>query len=131
MTNKVVIDFRDDPLVKGPCGIVAYACRVNGNRPAKDFIENLEQSDQAKLAKRFIYLAQIGQIYTKEQFRKLGGKSAKIFEFKVHPGIRVLCFQQGKSWFLTHGFKKQTGKTPPKEIERAERIMKEHISSSS
>jgi len=110
MTNEAVIDFRDDPLVKGPCAVVAYARRANGKRPAKDFIEALEQSDQAKLAKRFVYLAQIGQIYTKEQFRKLGGKSGKVFEFKVHPGIRVLCFQQGKIWFLTHGFKKQIGK---------------------
>lgn len=125
MTNKVVIDFRDDPLVKGPCAIVAYARRVNGSRPAKDFIENLGKSDQAKLWKSFHHIAHIGRIYNTERFRKLRGK---IYEFKIYPKVRVLCFQLGKTWLLTHGFYKETGSTPPRQIERAENIMKEHIS---
>lgn len=126
MTNKAVVNS-EDIVAKGPFAIVAYARRSNGKRPAKEYIESLQKPDRAKLAKRFIYLAQIGQIYTREQFRKLGGKSGKIFEFKVLPGIRVLCFHQGNKWLLTHGFKKQMGKTPPKEIQRAEQIMKEHM----
>jgi phage-related protein len=125
MTNEPVIDFREDVLKRGPCAIVAYARRLNGNRPAKDYIENLQRQDQATLARSFKQLADTGRIINKERFRKLRGK---IWEFKVHPGIRVLCFQQGKSWLLTHGFKKQSGKTPPKEIERAEDIRNEHIS---
>jgi len=125
MTNKVVIDFREDRLVKGPCAIVAYARRVNGSRPAKDFIENLEKSDQAKLWKSFHHIAHVGRIYNTERFRKLRGK---IYEFKVYPKVRVLCFRLGKAWLLTHGFKKETGDTPPRQIERAEEIMKEHIS---
>lgn len=125
MTNKVVIDFREDRLVKGPCAIVAYAHRVNGSRPAKDFIENLEKSDQAKLARSFKQIADTGNIWNKERFRKLRGK---IWEFKIHPKVRVLCFQSGKTWLLTHGFRKETGDTPSRQIERAENIMKEHIS---
>lgn len=125
MTSKPVIDFRDDPLVKGPCAIVAYASRANGNRPAKDFIEDLEQLDQAKLARSFKQIADTGQILNKERFRKLRGK---IWEFKIYPKIRVLCFQSGKTWFLTHGFYKETGDTPPRHIDTAEDIMKEHLS---
>jgi len=125
MTNKSVIDFSDDPLVKGPCAIVAYARRTSGGRPAKDFIEDLEKSDQAKLAKSFLYIACIGRINNPERFRKL---RRKIYEFKVHPKIRILCFQFGKTWLLTHGFKKETGDTPPRQIERAEQIRKEYIS---
>ena len=128
MTNKGVIDFSNDPLVKGPCAIVSYARRSNGARPAKDFIEDLEMLDQAKLAKSFRKMANVGRINNKERFRKLGGKSGKIWEFKIHPKARVLCFQFGKTWFLTHGFNKETGNTPPRQIERAEEIMKEHIS---
>ncbi len=128
MTNKVVIDFRDDLLAKGPCAIVAYARRKNGNRPAKDFIENLESSDHSKLAKSFHYIANIGIIHNTERFRKLGGKSGKIYEFKTYPKVRVLCFQLGKTWLLTHGFTKDTDKTPPNQIRRGEDIMKEHIS---
>lgn len=127
MTNKAVIDFRDEPLVTGSCAIVAYARRENGNRPAKSFIENLEKSDQAKLTKSFRYIAN-GISHNIERFRKLGGKSGKIYEFKIYPKVRVLCFQLGKTWLLTHGFNKETGDTPTRQIRRAEDIMKEHIS---
>ena len=128
MTNKDVIDFCNDPLVKGPCAIVSYARRSNGVRPAKDFIEDLEMLDQAKLAKSFHKMANVGRINNKERFRKLGGRSGKIYEFKIHPKVRILCFQLGKTWLLTHGFEKETGNTPPRQIKRAEGIMKEHIS---
>jgi len=128
MTMKHVIDPKDDTLAKGPCSIVAYARRLNGKRPALDYIENLEKENQAKLAKSFTKMAEIGRIGNPERFRKLGGRSGKIWEFKVHPKIRVLCFQLGKTWLLTHGFDKQTGDTPPRQITRAEQIMKEHIS---
>jgi len=128
MSNKPVIDFEYDPIIKGPCAIVAYARRANGRKPAKDYIRNLEQEDQAKMSKSFSRIAATGRIWNEERFRKLGGTSGKIYEFKVHPGRRVLCFQQGKTWYLTHGFDKQTGKTPPKEIQRAEAIMGEYLS---
>ena len=127
MPNQPVIDFGCDPLIKGPCAGVAFARRANGKRPAKKYIENLGREDQAKLAKSFTKIAAIGRI-NPERFRKLGGTSGRIYEFKVYPGIRVLCFQQGKTWYLTHGFNKQTDKTPPKEIQRAEMIMREHLS---
>ncbi len=127
MTNKAVIDFRNDPLVKRSCAIVAYARRANSSRPAKDFIEDLGKSDWAKLAKSFNYIAN-GISLNIERFRKLGGKSGKIYEFKIYPKVRILCFQLRKTWLLTHGFNKETGKTPQRQIERAEDIMKEHIS---
>jgi len=107
---------------------VAYARRANGKRPAKDYIGHLEREDKAKLAKSFIKIAHVIRISNPERFRKLGGTSNKIYEFKVHPGRRVLCFQKGKTWYLTHGFNKQTGKTRPEEIQRAEAIMGEQLS---
>jgi len=125
MPNKAVIDFRDDLLVKGPCAIVAYARRENGSRPAKDFIESLEKLDHAKLTKSFQRMANVGRIHNTERFRKLRGK---IYEFKVYPKVRILCFQLGKAWLLTHGFSKETGDTPSRQIERAEDIMNEHNS---
>lgn len=107
---------------------MAYARRANGKKPAKDYIEDLEREDQVKLAKSFIKITRVMRISNPERFRKLGGTSGKIYEFKVHAGRRVLCFQQDKTWYLTHGFDKQTGKTPPKEIQRAEAIMGEYLS---
>ena len=128
MPNEQVINFRDDPLVKGPCAIVAYARLLNGKRPALGYIENLQKTDWAKLAKSFRKIAQIGKIQNTERFRKLHTKSGKIYEFKIYPKARVLCFQLGKTWLLTHGFDKETGDTPPRQIKRAEQIMKEHLS---
>ncbi len=125
MTNKTIVDYRNDPLIKGPCAIVAYAQRENGKRPAMEYIEGLGRSEWAKLAKSFMKIAHVGKIHNRERFRKLRGK---IYEFKVYPKVRILCFQLGKTWLLTHGFGKQTGDTPPRQIERAEAIMKEHIS---
>jgi len=125
MPNEAVIDFRDDQLVKGPCAIVAYARRENGNRPAKDFIESLERPDHAKLMKSFRHMVCVGRIHNTERFRKLRGK---ICEFKVYPKVRILCFQAGKAWLLTHGFRKERGDTPSRQIERAEDIMNEHNS---
>jgi len=104
---------------------VAYARRKNGNKPAESYIDNLEQSDQAKLARSFKQIAETGNIWNTERFRKLRGK---IWEFKIHPKVRVLCFQSRKAWLLTHGFDKETGDTPPRQIKRAEEIMREHLS---
>jgi phage-related protein len=125
MPTNIVDDFRSDILVRGPCAIVAYARRRNGKRPAKEYIENLEAPGQAKLTKSFRQMAEVGKIYNTERFRKL---QDKIYEFKVLPKVRVLCFLWGQTWFLTHGYNKQTGKTPARQIERAKDIMKEHIS---
>lgn len=125
MPNKPAIDFEYDPVVKGPCASVAYARRTNGSRPAKEYIVNLQRLDQAKLSKSFRTIAETGKIFNKERFRHLRGK---IYEFKIHPKVRVLCFQQGRTWYLTHGFDKETGDTPERQIECAEDIMSEHIS---
>jgi len=124
VSNRAIIN-QDDKILKGPCAIVAYARRENGKRLAKDFIENISREEQAKLSKSFRTITKVGNIYNKERFRKVRGK---IFEFKIHPKVRVLCFQRGKTWLLTHGFNKETNKTPEREIKRAEDIMKEHIS---
>jgi len=125
MTMKSVVDPTEDVLAQGPCAIVAYARRINGNRPAHNYIENLQNSDWAKLTKSFKTITQVGKIWNTERFRKLRGE---IWEFKVYPKVRVLCFQLGTTWLLTHGFDKETGDTPPRQIERAENIMEEHIS---
>ncbi len=124
MTNRFSISYQDDPLIEGENAIVAYARRKNGNRPAKKYLEDLQKEDQAKLAKLFSKIVEVGKIINTERFRHLSGK---IWEFKVHTGVRILCFQEGKTWFLTHGFNKQRRKTPPKEIATAEQIMDEHL----
>jgi hypothetical protein len=49
----------------------------------------------------------------------------RIFEFKRNQ-VRVFCFREAQSWFLTNGYKKKKDKLDPAEVARAERVMQEH-----
>jgi phage-related protein len=49
--------------------------------------------------------------------------------FIVPIAIGICCFDEGKLVVLFNGFQKKTQKTPKKEIEKAERLMKEYFQS--
>lgn len=72
-----------------------------------------------------------GGIRDKNLFKKLDGTD--IWEFRtLYNGIqyRLLAFWDTEAEALviaTHGFIKKTQKTPPKEIEKAEALMKEYF----
>lgn len=107
----------------GPERTIEYAIAVNGAKPAKEFIRGLNDAEQRKLDVLFQRMADTGRIFNKEQFKQVEGK---IYEFKRHQ-VRIGCFQMGRRWLLTHGFRKKSKKWPRSEIERAQRIMNEHI----
>ena len=113
----------DLTVATGDWGTVEYAVTGNGETPAREFIEALEPSELRKVAVLFDRMAQEGKINNSEQFKKVSGK---IFEFKRHQ-IRIGCFQIGRTWFLTHGFRKKTTKWAPSQLRRAERIRNEHL----
>ena len=116
----------DNNLVcRGPWGTIRYAICFNGRMPSQDFLSDLSIEDQAKFLALFDRMAQVGQIRNREQFKKVEGR---IFEFKRFQ-IRVGCFQSGNSWVLTHGFVKKKNRWPKAELERAERIRREHLES--
>lgn len=106
---------------KGAQRTIEYAVRSNGSVPAREFIESLDQSEQARMLALFTRLGDSGKITHKEQFKKLEGN---IWEFKRHQ-VRVLCFQEGGRWILTHGFPRRQMRQS--EIERAEKIREEHL----
>lgn len=93
------------------------------------FLNGLDQ----KARKKIIYNMRKAQVVNdKELFSKL---NKNIWEFRtLHSKTyyRLLAFwdKTGKSETIvvsTHGFSKKTGKTPPREIEKAERIMKQYF----
>ncbi len=90
---------------------------------AKQFLGTADDDTRTKFSTLFARLADIGKISNKEQFRKLRDD---IWEAKRN-GYRILCFQRGRRWLLTHVYKKQKRKCPPGEIDRAEQIMLEHM----
>jgi hypothetical protein len=107
----------------GDWGQVRYAVRQNGTCPAKDFIDQLSDTDSTKLAAMFDLMAAVGQIKNREKFKKVEGP---IFEFKSFQ-IRIGCFQHGRVWFLTHGFQKKANRWRRAELDRAETIRSEHL----
>lgn len=108
---------------RGSLRTVVYAVGANGSMPAKDFIENLDESDRRKIAVLFHRMGEAGKVPNRQQFKHVRGQ---IFEFKKHQ-VRVFCFRKDDRWLLTNGYKKKSDRLDQKEIARAERIMTEHL----
>jgi Phage derived protein Gp49-like (DUF891) len=114
------------PIVaNGRCFTVAYAVCNDGSSPAKEFVDGCDKRDRAKLAFLIQNRAELGlnEWRNREKFKPIGGP---LFEFKSFQ-IRILCFRDGATWVLTHGFVKKKDDIPPAEIERARRIMREDL----
>lgn len=110
-------------VVRGSLRTIEYAVCANGSMPAREFIEGMDESGQRKMATLFERMAKHGNVPNREQFKSV---REKIFEFKKHQ-IRVFCFRKGDRWLLTNGYKKKKDKLDQGEIDRAERIMREHL----
>jgi len=115
-----------------PVVAVGSVCRIlcavdaRGRSPAREFLDELESQQARGTAALFQRMCDHGAIHNREQFKKVEGR---IWEFKKHQ-IRILCYQSGRDWVLTHGLRKKKDKLPPKEIERANRIMEEDLARS-
>lgn len=79
-----------------------------------------QPAEITKLTALWNFTANNGPPGNKEKFKYLTGSNG-IYEFKTTK-LRVLCFKDdGKLIICSHGFVKQTKKTPPQEIEKAEK----------
>jgi len=116
-------ETRGDVVARGAWGSIRYATRRDGSRPAEEFLEDLDASDQQKLAALFERMAETGKIGNTQKFKKEEGH---IFAFKSFR-IRVGRFQVQRTWFLTHGFNKKSDHWPRSELDKAERIRLEHL----
>jgi phage-related protein len=102
---------------------VHAATAANAAEPAVQFLDSLSAAERTRMVRLFEKIA-AGHRLSKEDFRQVRGK---IYEFKDHRR-RMMCFSGKGGWFVTHGFEKKTSdSTPEREIERAERIMQEHL----
>ncbi len=90
------------------------------------YISSLNEKEESKLISLFDFMLARGNINNTEKFKYLSDSDG-IFEFKSD-SHRILCFildgLRPKSFILTHGFKKEKGQTPKKEIKKAEQIKK-------
>jgi hypothetical protein len=128
-------------VAEGAWGTVECIVTSPGVAPAERFLEELElvregpkskpeSTAKAKFLVLFDQMAQYGRVSPKRFGREMGGLWA--FKHEVcNIQIRFPCFQDGRRWLLTHGFKKPgakkgLGKWPRSEIERATQIIAEY-----
>lgn len=95
----------------------------------RDFMLEQQPKVRIKIAKVIELIEQVEHIPAKN-FRFIEGSDG-LYEIRVQLGnniFRVFCFfDEGKLVVLLSGFQKKTQKTPPGEIERAERLKKEYF----
>ena len=110
---------------------VIFYKNERGDSPVEEFLESLTDK-QAKKVAWVLRIIRDLDLIPKEYFKKL--VSTDIWEVRVQVGsntIRILGFFDGNNFIvLTNGFHKKTQKTPKKEIENAEKRMKEYINRS-
>lgn len=83
---------------------------------------------RAKVVKLIDLLAEQGVLLKEPYTRQVRGKIREL-RIKDHIGhVRILYFTfTGKRFILLHGFLKKTDKTPEREVETAEKRMKDFI----
>ncbi len=112
-------------VAKGDKRDIVYAVRANGQKPARDFIRELEIGEQARFMAVFKNLCDTGRL-REHKLKKLHTKEGQAWEFRSHDW-RIGAFQDGRLWVLTHGFPKKSQRTPKNEIDMIERIRREHL----
>lgn len=106
--------------------------KSNGNCPSKEFYESLDTVVKSKFIGIFkrIDKSPDGCLRDTDKLEKLKGKHTNdLWEMKAkHNGVwyRIICFRDGRDWWLTHGFTKNTNNTPMNEIEKGVAIQKEY-----
>ncbi|MEK7559201.1 MAG: type II toxin-antitoxin system RelE/ParE family toxin [Patescibacteria group bacterium] len=94
--------------------------------PVKDFIEEQDQSTEAKINNSIRLLIDYGPFLKPPDVKKLQNK---LYELRIpgKPAIRIFYTIINSQYYLLHAFKKKTQKTPPREMKTAIDRMKEII----
>lgn len=101
---------------------IEYYATPSGQEVVKDFIDGLQETDQAKLGHNLELLEQYGYNLGMPHARPLG---RSLMELRVRSGrgrqeIRVFyVFVKNRRIYLLHGFIKTTQTTPKKELDIA------------
>ena len=99
-----------------------------GSSPVEEFLETISDKQAQKIAWVLRIIRDL-DFTPKEYFKKL--KNTNIWEVRIQLGsniFRILGFIEGNNIIvLTNGLQKKTQKTPKKEIELAEKRMREYL----
>lgn len=101
---------------------------VYGNH-FKDFKKTLSRNTLSKIYQIFLFIMTMERI--PEKYLKAIVSTKGLYEIRVEEGGNIYrifcCMDEGNLVILLNGFQKKSQKTPPVEIERAKRLMKEYF----
>ena len=98
----------------------------SGRSPIEEFIEGLPKGDQARFAEVLVGLEQFGLAYSRVQFKPLRGKLWEIKFSSPGGGFRMAyVLVTAEEMVVLHAFRKSTQKTPLRDLDLAEKRMKE------
>jgi phage-related protein len=110
--------------------IVFYETR-SGRRPVREFLDSLPTPDRAAVMRNLALLQEFGLSVGAPTVRSIRSRR-KLWELRVRAtsgAIRVFYFAHtGRRFVLLHGIIKKGRKTPIKELDLAERRMKDVLS---
>src|SRR5258708_3843129 len=99
---------------------------TSGRSPVEEFIESLPKADQARFAEVIVGIEQFGLAYSRVQFKPLRGKLWEIKFSSQGGGFRMAyVLITGEEIVILHAFRKSTQKTPLRDLDLAEKRMKE------
>lgn len=100
----------------------------DGNEPTADFINSLPDKTKARVLRIIKLLKEYGVLLKEPYTKQIKGKIRELRIKDAQGNIRVLYFTYtGQRFILLHGFVKKTDKTPSRDIEIAEKRMKDFI----
>lgn len=105
---------------------VSFYETASGQSPVEKFIEDLPKNDQVRFAEVIVGIEEQGLSYSRAQFRQLRGKLWEIKFSSRCGGFRMTyVLIQSDEMVILHAFRKTTQKTPSRDLDLAEKIMKE------
>ena len=93
---------------------------------AEEYLRKLPKPKRDSLLNLLKRVADNGPPPNEELFRRLHGPGRGLCEFKRW-GHRLIGFQVGDRFILTHGFPKKGYETPPEEISRAQSLKARYL----
>lgn len=107
---------------------VEYYVDARGHEPVGEFLDSLTIESQARVLRLIDLLTNYGVLLKEPYTRQLKGKLRELRITDRFGEIRMVYFPfTGRRLILLHGFVKKTRKTPVRDIQIAERRLKEFI----
>ena len=107
---------------------IIFYIKQNGKCPVKEFIDQLQTKDRAKILACLKSVEDLGLESPRVQFRQIRGQLWEIKIRSISAGFRLFYVRiKSNTLILLHAYQKQSQKAPKNEIEVAEKRMFEVI----